>query len=135
VVVSTGILVGDKVVVAINGGTGDLATPYVITYLNAAADSDAPEFDVEPTAVGLTVSYTADEQHIVSYKVYVTNTGALVKSVSGAEKNGGVSVSFTWDGTDDDSAPVGNGSYTIVLTIKDYTGNAQDPFAVTVTKS
>ncbi|MEX0974592.1 MAG: S-layer homology domain-containing protein [Bacillota bacterium] len=135
------IAIGDKVkfhtTVAVHAGT--LADPYQVVYLNDSVDTTKPGFsDPQPAAAwvvgtGAVVTFDAKEDVLVSFKVY-NSVGTEVDSATAVEKSSAAGQTVTWDGLKSDGTAAPAGSYTIVLTFKDYASNAADPISVLVTK-
>lgn len=138
VITTSGLVVGDKVVfekiVVVGGDDGlSLAEAWETSYLNAVADADEPEITSADVAGNLDVDYSADEQHIASFKVY-NAAGTLLYSSAAAEKAPGAN-EVVWDGTNNQGGAVpAAGDYTLVLSCKDYAGNVADPITKPVTK-
>jgi len=133
---ASSVVIGDKVSFKKSAGDGT-GTPFETTFLYATTDTSAPSFDTgkTPAAVSgtLSVTFNTNEDCWVSYKVYDSG-GTLMKSVTAVEVSGAADTTITWDGNKDDGTAAPAGTYTIVLTFRDYAGNTADPRTVTVTK-
>lgn len=139
VLAGSSIAIGDKVKFLTDGGAGTSASPYTVSYLNDSVDSTKPGFsDPQPAAAwvsgtGAVVTFDAKEDVLVSFKVY-NSAGTQVDSATAVERSSAAGQTVVWDGNKSDDTAAPAGKYTIVLTFKDYAGNAADPISVLVTK-